>query len=47
MHVPNLITVEFLLFIKSQFIINVQNTHLNQGMQVHILSLTVMPLQRS
>jgi len=46
-HVPNLIPVEFLAFIKSQFTTVAQNVlHLNQSTHGHIKSWTVAPFQR-
>jgi len=46
-YVPSLITVEFLLFIKSQFTINAQNiAHLNYYTHVKIRSWTVTHIQR-
>jgi hypothetical protein len=47
-HVRSLITFEFLLFIKSQFITNAPNIlHLNQCTHGHFWSWTVAPFQRS
>jgi hypothetical protein len=47
-HVPNLITIGFLLFIKSQFTINAQNVlHLNQLRPGHTWSWTTVPFQWS
>jgi len=47
-HIPNLITVEFLAFIKSQSTTVAQNVlHLNQCMHGHVKSWTAAPFQRS
>jgi hypothetical protein len=47
-HIPNLITAAFLLFVRSQFTINAQNVqYLNQCMQGHIWSRTVTHFQMS
>ena len=46
--VPNLITVAFLLFIKSQFTTNAQNVlHVAQRTHGHVCPRTVAPFQRS
>ena len=46
-HVSNLVNVEFLLFIKSQFTTNSQSVlHLNQFAYGHVLSWTVTPFKR-
>jgi hypothetical protein len=45
--VPNLITVEFLAFVKSQFTTVTQNVHhLNHCMHGHVKSWTAAPFQR-
>ena len=47
-HIPNLITVEWLSFIRSHFTTNAQYfLHLNQGTHGHIRPLSGMPFQRS
>jgi hypothetical protein len=47
-HVPILITAEFLFFIKLQFTTNAQNVpHLNKCRDGHVWSWTVTPLKRS
>jgi hypothetical protein len=47
-HEPNLIYVEFLLFVKSQFTKSTQNfLHLNQRTHGHSWSRNVAPFQRS
>jgi hypothetical protein len=48
LHVPNLITVEVLLFFKSQFTKNAQNVlHLNHSTYLHVWSWTFASFQRS
>jgi hypothetical protein len=45
--VPNLVTVELLLFITSQFITNTWNIlHLNQSTHGHVWSWTITPFDR-
>jgi hypothetical protein len=46
-HGPSVITVEFLLFVKSQFSTNAQSVHLNRGTFGQVWLLTVVSFQRS